>query len=141
MSRRHSHRCVPLYGTFGDVIMMFASYSCSKRWLNTSICSRPRKPSRQPWPSAGLESRLTETLESFSINLSNAVFNDGNSDWSVGNTPANTYNNTYTTWWRTLFCYITVNSAYVKSSSNWQFYSSWAIIRHSLYWLLGIVMH
>lgn len=34
-----------LYGTVGAVTMTEALYSCSKRWLNTSICSRPRKPS------------------------------------------------------------------------------------------------
>lgn len=34
-----------LYGTVGDVTMTDALYSCSKRWLNTSMCSRPRNPS------------------------------------------------------------------------------------------------
>jgi len=41
--------------TLGAVIIAWASYSCSRRWLNTSMCSKPRNPNLQPCPSAGLK--------------------------------------------------------------------------------------
>jgi len=44
--------------TLGAVIIAWASYSCSRRWLNTSMCSKPRNPNLQPCPSAGLKTWL-----------------------------------------------------------------------------------
>lgn len=35
-------------------MMVCASYSWSKRWLNTSKCNKPKNPRRQPLPNAGL---------------------------------------------------------------------------------------
>lgn len=34
-----------LYGTVGAVTITDALYSCSKRWLKTSMCNKPRNPS------------------------------------------------------------------------------------------------
>lgn len=35
---------IALYGTVGAVKITDILYSCSKRWLKTSMCKRPRKP-------------------------------------------------------------------------------------------------
>ena len=49
---------IALKGVLGKVVMMtLALCSCSRRWLKTSMWSRPRNPSLQPWPRAGLGTR------------------------------------------------------------------------------------
>lgn len=81
-----------LYGTVGAVIITFASYSSSSRWRKTSIWSVPRKPNRQPCPSALDDSLWIVTLRSVRVSLLMDSSNFGKSLLSTGYTPANTWN-------------------------------------------------
>ena len=61
---------LPLYGTFGVVMITFASNSCSSRCEKTSMCKRPRKPSLHPTPKAALK----QNEQTYSLQLTDSVF-------------------------------------------------------------------
>ena len=68
------------------------------RWLKTSMCSIPRKPTRHPGPRAGDTSLLTDTEESFKHSFSSAAARFEWSPWSTGYTPANTMHLPWGVW-------------------------------------------
>ena len=78
------------YSTLGAVAMRARPNSRSRRSLTISMCSSPRKPHRNPKPSAPDVSGVYVIEESLSFSFSSESRRFSKSSPSIGNSPENT---------------------------------------------------
>ena len=83
--------CCTWYTTVGAVVIKFIPYWRSKRSCTISICSKPKKPQRNPKPSACETSGSYKREASLSFNFSRDSRNWSYSLASTGYRPANTW--------------------------------------------------